>query len=74
MTSIPIWNSEGSNSAAFFFSTDTSIPGPFPFAKIGALLVAEITAWIDYFVNVVLKAQLEVEAQINFILKKISPI
>ena len=30
----------------------------------------EITAWIDYFVNVVLKAQLEVEAQINFILKK----
>lgn len=30
----------------------------------------EITAWIHYFVNVVLKAQIEVEAQINFILKK----
>lgn len=30
----------------------------------------EITAWIEYFVNVVLKAQIEVEAQINFILKK----
>jgi Fic family protein len=30
----------------------------------------EITAWIDYFVHVVLQAQIEVEAQINFILKK----
>lgn len=30
----------------------------------------ELTAWIDYFVNVVLSAQIEVEAQINFILKK----
>lgn len=30
----------------------------------------EITAWIDYFVNVVLKAQCEVEKQINFILRK----
>lgn len=30
----------------------------------------EITTWIHYFVNVVLKAQLEVEEQINFILKK----
>jgi len=30
----------------------------------------EITAWIDYFVNIVLKAQIEVEKQINFILKK----
>lgn len=30
----------------------------------------EITAWIDYFVNIVLAAQIEVETQINFILKK----
>jgi len=30
----------------------------------------EITAWIHYFVNIVLKAQIEVETQINFILKK----
>ena len=30
----------------------------------------EITAWIDYFVSVVLDAQIEVERQINFILKK----
>lgn len=30
----------------------------------------EITAWIDYFVNTILKAQIEVEKQINFILKK----
>lgn len=30
----------------------------------------EITPWIHYFVNVVLDAQIEVEAQINFILKK----
>src|SRR5690606_15010595 len=30
----------------------------------------ELTAWIKYFVNVVLSAQIEVEAQINFILKK----
>ncbi|MEO8401251.1 MAG: Fic family protein [Gammaproteobacteria bacterium] len=30
----------------------------------------EITAWIEYFVNVVLNAEIEVEKQINFILKK----
>lgn len=30
----------------------------------------EITDWINYFVNVVLKAQIEVESQINFIVKK----
>ncbi len=30
----------------------------------------EITAWIVYFVNVVLKAQIEVESQISYILKK----
>lgn len=30
----------------------------------------EITHWINYFVNIVLGAQIEVEAQINFILKK----
>lgn len=30
----------------------------------------EITAWIQYFVNIVLTAQIEVETQINFILKK----
>ncbi|TAK78665.1 MAG: Fic family protein [Gammaproteobacteria bacterium] len=30
----------------------------------------EITAWIQYFVNIVLNALIEVEAQINFILKK----
>ena len=30
----------------------------------------ELTDWINYFVNVILKAQIEVEAQINFILKK----
>lgn len=30
----------------------------------------ELTAWIHYFVNVVLSAQIEVETQINFILKK----
>jgi Fic family protein len=30
----------------------------------------EITAWIHYFINVILKAQNEVEKQINFILKK----
>jgi Fic family protein len=30
----------------------------------------EITTWIHYFANVVLSAQCEVEAQINFILKK----
>lgn len=30
----------------------------------------EITAWIDYFVNTILKAQIDAEAQINFILKK----
>ncbi len=30
----------------------------------------EITNWIRYFINVILQAQLNVEAQINFILKK----
>lgn len=30
----------------------------------------EITPWIDYFVHVILEAQNQVEAQINFILKK----
>src|SRR6185312_16851828 len=30
----------------------------------------EITAWIHYFVNVILQAQIEVEKQIDFILKK----
>ncbi len=30
----------------------------------------EITAWIYYFANIILSAQVEVEAQINFILKK----
>jgi Fic family protein len=30
----------------------------------------EITTWIDYFINVVFMAQIEVEKQINFILKK----
>lgn len=30
----------------------------------------EITAWLQYFVNVVLAAQSEIERQINFILKK----
>lgn len=30
----------------------------------------EITAWIYYFVNIVLKAQIDIELQINFILKK----
>jgi Fic family protein len=30
----------------------------------------EITAWIHYFVNIILKAQIEAENQINFILKK----
>lgn len=32
----------------------------------------EITTWIHYFANVILDAQLEIEAQINFILKKSS--
>lgn len=30
----------------------------------------EITAWLEYFVNVILSAQIAVEAQINFIIKK----
>lgn len=30
----------------------------------------EITDWIDYFINLVLNSQIEVEKQINFILKK----
>ena len=30
----------------------------------------EITAWIIYFVNIILQAQIDAEAQINFILKK----
>ena len=30
----------------------------------------ELTAWIHYFVNAILSAQIEVESQINFILKK----
>lgn len=30
----------------------------------------EITAWLDYFVKTILKAQISVEAQINFVLKK----
>lgn len=30
----------------------------------------ELTAWIQYFVNMVLSAQIEVEAQINFFVKK----
>ena len=30
----------------------------------------ELTAWIHYFINVVLSAQIETEIQINFILKK----
>jgi len=30
----------------------------------------EITSWIHYFINMTLKAQIEAEAQINFILKK----
>lgn len=30
----------------------------------------EITAWVHYFVNLILKAQLEVEAKINFVLTK----
>jgi Fic family protein len=30
----------------------------------------EISAWIHYFVNVILSAQIDVETQINFILKK----
>jgi len=30
----------------------------------------EITEWIHYFVNIILSAQMEVETQINFILKK----
>jgi len=32
----------------------------------------EITAWLSYFLNVILKAQADVEIQINFILKKSS--